>query len=132
MDGSIYFSVRLIARLKPGVLRRCVQGACVVAVLASVFAVSPVRAADGSTHSGRSGQAVFGTKCSACHSYGMRGAPKISDAAAWAPRLAQGTEALYEHTLKGFGWMPSRGSCSACSDDEVKAAVDYMLSKIPK
>lgn len=89
-------------------------------------------ASDASQSSMRSGQAVFGTKCSACHTYGMRGAPKIADAAAWAPRLAQGIETLYAHTLKGYGWMPSRGSCSACSDDEVKAAVDFMLGKIPK
>ena len=94
--------------------------------------VASAATADASISPNRSGQSVFGTKCAACHTYGMRGAPKMTDAAAWAPRLAQGTDALYAHTLKGYGWMPSRGSCSACSDEEVKAAVDHMLTLIAR
>jgi cytochrome c5 len=60
----------------------------------------------------------------------MRGAPKFTDKTAWAPRLAQGREKLYEHVIKGLGWMPSRGTCSTCTDEEIKAAVDYMLSRM--
>jgi cytochrome c5 len=57
----------------------------------------------------------------------------VGDKAAWAPRLAQGNAALYEHAIKGFqgkaGFMPPKGGSSA-SDDEVKAAVDYMVASV--
>jgi cytochrome c5 len=77
------------------------------------------------------GQKVFNTSCVACHGAGIAGAPKLGDKAAWAPRVKQGSAVLYEHALKGFqgkaGMMPPKGGSSA-SDDEVKAAVDYMAA----
>jgi cytochrome c5 len=77
------------------------------------------------------GKKVFDTACVACHGTGVAGAPKVGDKAAWAPRLAQGQPTLYEHAIKGFqgksGMMPPKGG-SAASDDEVKAAVDYMVA----
>lgn len=78
----------------------------------------------------RDGQAIYATYCAACHTRGMRGAPKPSDAQAWLPRLAQGTSALYDHSIKGMGWMPTRGGCSTCADAEIRAAVDHMLTLI--
>jgi cytochrome c5 len=77
------------------------------------------------------GKALFTSTCSACHATGVAGAPKFADKAAWAPRLKQGTNVLYEHALKGFqgksGVMPPKGGSTA-SDDDVKAAVDYMAT----
>lgn len=71
--------------------------------------------------------------CTACHSTGVAGAPKVGDKAAWEPRIAQGTEVLYKHAIGGFtgksGTMPPKGGRTDLSDDEVKAAVDYMVSK---
>ena len=68
-----------------------------------------------------------------CHGSGAAGAPKIGDKADWGPRIAQGKATLYEHAIKGFngskGAMPPKGANPALSDDEVKAAVDYMVSK---
>ena len=70
-------------------------------------------------------------RCTACHTAGIAGAPRIGDKAAWAPRIAQGANVLYEHALKGFqgkaGMMPPKGGSTA-SDDDVKAAVDYMAA----
>ena len=61
----------------------------------------------------------------------MAGAPKFGDKAAWAPRIKQGSATLYDHAIKGFqgnaGVMPPKGASTA-SDDEVKAAVDYMVN----
>ena len=77
------------------------------------------------------GKALFNTACTACHTAGIAGAPKIGDKAAWAPRIAQGTSTLYEHAIKGFqgkaGMMPPKGGSTA-PDAEVKAAVDYMVA----
>lgn len=77
------------------------------------------------------GKALFNTACTACHTAGIAGAPKIGDKAAWAPRIAQGNNTLYEHAIKGFqgktGMMPPKGGSTA-PDAEVKAAVDYMVA----
>jgi cytochrome c5 len=77
------------------------------------------------------GKKIFDGACAACHGAGVAGAPKLGDKAAWAPRIQQGSATLYEHAIQGFqgksGMMPAKGG-SAASDDEVKAAVDYMVS----
>ena len=77
------------------------------------------------------GKTLFNAACTACHTAGIAGAPKVGDKAAWAPRIAQGTNTLYEHAIKGFqgkaGVMPPKGGSSA-PDADVKAAVDYMVA----
>ena len=77
------------------------------------------------------GKKIYDAACAACHGAGVAGAPKVGDKAAWAPRIKQGNDTLYSHAIKGFqgkaGMMPAKGGSSA-SDDEVKAAVDYMVS----
>lgn len=79
----------------------------------------------------RSGASIYSVSCASCHTYGMRGAPKLTDKAAWAPRLAQPPGTLVTHVIKGLGWMPPRGTCTTCSDEDIKAAVDYMVSRLP-
>lgn len=78
------------------------------------------------------GEKLFGSVCTTCHTAGLMGAPKLADKAAWAPRIAQGKDTLYKHAISGYqgksGVMPAKGGSQA-SDDEVKAAVDYMVSK---
>ena len=78
----------------------------------------------------RSGEDVYNTSCMACHSTGAAGAPKLGDAAAWADRIAQGNDALYANALGGIAGtgMMAKGGCMNCSDDETKAAVDYMVA----
>lgn len=78
---------------------------------------------------GRSGAAIYGSVCYACHATGAAGAPKVGDKAAWSPRLAQGDTTLLQHALAGFKAMPPHGGCAACSDAEIKAAVAYMTAK---
>lgn len=77
----------------------------------------------------RSGEDVFKTTCTICHSAGVAGAPKFGSKADWAPRIAQGKPVLYQHALQGFKGMPAKGTCATCSDKEIKNAVDYMVSK---
>ncbi len=79
------------------------------------------------------GKSVFGKTCSLCHATGVGGAPRKGDKADWGPRIAQGNDTLYKHALEGFtgakGMMPPRGTGASLSDEEVKAAVDYMTSE---
>jgi cytochrome c5 len=75
------------------------------------------------------GEKVFGTTCVTCHGAGVLGAPKVGDKTAWGPRVAQGKDTLYTHALNGFKMMPARGGNAALKDEEVKAAIDYMVSK---
>ena len=75
------------------------------------------------------GEQIFTATCQACHGAGVLGAPKVGDKAAWTPRIAKGTNTLYESALNGFNMMPPHGGNAALKDDEVKSAVDYMISK---
>lgn len=75
----------------------------------------------------RSAEEVYNKGCLACHTSGAAGAPKFRNADDWSGRLAIGLEALYSNAINGKGAMPARGLCPNCSDDEVKAAVDYMI-----
>jgi cytochrome c5 len=79
------------------------------------------------------GKGVYGKTCALCHAAGVAGAPKPGDKADWGPRIAQGKDTLYKHAIEGFtgakGMMPARGGGAALTDDEVKAAVDFMADQ---
>lgn len=75
----------------------------------------------------RSGQAVYDSKCATCHATGAAGAPKLGDTGAWAGRIGKGIDTLYVSAISGFNGMPAKGLCFDCSDDEIKASVDYMV-----
>jgi cytochrome c5 len=79
------------------------------------------------------GKGVYGKTCAMCHAAGVAGAPKPGDKADWGPRIAQGNDVLYKHALEGFtgakGMMPPRGGNASLSDDDAKAAVDYMVAQ---
>lgn len=75
----------------------------------------------------RSGDQVYQSACAACHGAGIMGAPKMGDAGAWSSRVAQGMDVLANHAINGFNAMPAKGGCVACSDDEIKAAIVYMV-----
>ncbi|WP_428034254.1 c-type cytochrome [Amphritea sp.] len=74
----------------------------------------------------RSGSEVYTASCSACHASGVLNAPKYGTSD-WADRSAKGMETLLHSALNGFNAMPPRGTCASCSDDEIKAAVEYMV-----
>ena len=77
----------------------------------------------------KSGEQIVQTVCGACHTTGLLNSPKIADKAAWAPRIAQGVDVLYKSALNGKNLMPARGGNPALSDDEMKAAVDYLVKQ---
>lgn len=73
------------------------------------------------------GEAVYTAQCSACHATGAAGAPKFGDAAAWAPRIATGYEALLNSALKGKNAMGAQGG-GAFSDVEIGRAVVHLAN----
>ena len=88
--------------------------------------LAPVVRSDGKP---RSGEAVYTAICQTCHAAGLAGAPKTGDKAAWAPRIASGSAALLKTALNGKGGMPARGGGADLTDAELKAAVEYIVSK---
>jgi cytochrome c5 len=87
------------------------------------------KAAPAASGAPKDGATVYNTVCGACHNTGAAGAPKIDDKGAWAARVATGKEALYKSAIGGKNAMPPKGG-SSLSDDEIKGAVDYVLSKV--
>ena len=75
------------------------------------------------------GQQIYRQACAFCHDKGVAGAPKIGDAAAWSPRLAQGMDTLYAVALRGKGAMPAKGGNPSLSDTDVRASVDYLVEQ---
>ncbi len=77
----------------------------------------------------RSGEEVYNAACMACHSTGAGGAPKLGDVAAWVDRIAKGKDVLHESGINGVAGtgMIAKGGCMSCSDQEIMAAVDYMV-----
>ncbi len=99
---------------------------------AKVAPAEPAKAAPAETAAapaaGGNGEKTYKAVCFMCHDAGLAGAPKFGDKAAWQPRIATGMDALYTSSLKGKNAMPAKGGNPALSDDDVKAAVDYMVS----
>ena len=81
----------------------------------------------------KQGRAIWLGTCEACHANDVAGAPLVTRKAAWTPRLAKGRDALYRSALRGLTGpmgtqMPPRGGNDKLTDDQVKAAVDYMMA----
>ncbi|MBE0546951.1 MAG: cytochrome c5 family protein [Rubrivivax sp.] len=76
----------------------------------------------------RTGEQVYTGQCGACHAAGVAGAPKLGDAAAWAPRIKTGFEALLNSALKGKGAMAPQGG-GQFSDFEIGRAVVYIANQ---
>lgn len=82
------------------------------------------------------GPQVFNEACIACHGSGIGGAPMLTDKDNWAARIAKGVDTLKQHALHGFqgdsGVMPPKGGRVDLSDDEIRGAVEYMVSQAKK
>ncbi|MEN9727041.1 MAG: hypothetical protein RL434_1407 [Pseudomonadota bacterium] len=122
----------LETRIAPvGQLNTSGAAASVAAAGAPPAPAAEAAAAPAATPVALSGKEVYDSVCFACHTPGAAGAPKFGDAAAWAPRVAQGVDTLYKHSIEGYmgnaGMMPPKGGRPDLADEAVKAAVDYMV-----
>ena len=100
----------------------------VAAVATAATATTTNSAPANNSASLEAGKKVYDTVCFACHKTGVAGAPIFGNKEAWAPRIATGPDALYSSVLNGKGAMPPKGGNTSLSDDDVKAAVNYMVS----
>lgn len=78
------------------------------------------------------GRSTWLANCETCHAYGVAGAPLATDSQEWATRADKGVDTLYRHAIEGFfgpggTMMPAKGANESLTDEEVSAAVDYML-----
>ncbi len=97
--------------------------------MAEPVAEPAAEAAAGTTAAGVDGEAIYKQSCMACHAAGVAGAPKLGDSEAWSPRLAKGNDVLVQSVMNGLNAMPPKGGCMNCSDDELRGAVEYMVSQ---
>ena len=76
------------------------------------------------------GEEVYMGTCIACHSAGLNGAPILGNKKMWGPRLTKGTPTLIESATNGFGLMPAKGGKTELTDEQISAAVNYMVSQV--
>jgi len=113
---------------------QAVQGGAAAAPAAEAAAPAAAVEAAAPTvaDAGAKGKEIYDGVCFVCHTPGAAGAPKLGDAAEWAKRVALGNDTLYDHAINGYmgqaGMMPPKGGRPDISDDDVKAAVDYMVN----
>lgn len=96
-------------------------------------AAAATASADNADTASLSAEDVYNQACTACHGAGIAGAPKVGDTANWESRIAQGMDTLVKHAIEGYqgsaGFMPPKGGRGDLSDDEVRAAVEYMVER---
>ena len=80
------------------------------------------------------GSEIYNMACTACHTAGIAGSPKLTDTLNWEPRIKQGIDTLRAHAINGYtglaGYMPPKGGRLDLSDMDINNAIDYMLSQI--
>lgn len=76
------------------------------------------------------GEKLYKTTCFACHGTGVAGAPKFGDKAAWSKYIETGEDAMLQVVLKGKGAMPPKGGAANASEDDLRAAVRYMVNAV--
>lgn len=97
--------------------------------LTSEMTESVVAQSSNVTPSAADGETTYNRFCFSCHAAGIAGAPKVGDLDAWAPRIAKGTDLLLQTSIEGIPpGMPPRGLCMACTDDELRSAIDHMIA----
>jgi cytochrome c5 len=82
-----------------------------------------------STAAGDQGKAVYQNTCASCHETGVSGAPKIGDKTAWDSLIAKGKDQLVQSVINGKGAMPPKAGNPGLSEEEIRAAVDYMVDQ---
>lgn len=100
-----------------------------MALVAEPRATDPVPDATAKQRPAAPGPAImrkWSRSCALCHVDGTGGAPRVGRTDEWQPRLAQGRDVLFEHTVEGFNNMPPLGYCMSCEAEDFRALIDFM------
>lgn len=74
------------------------------------------------------GAEVYNQACVMCHAAGISNAPLVHNQEQWGARKEKGMDVLLQNAISGINQMPPRGLCMTCSDEDLQAAIDYMMS----
>ena len=78
------------------------------------------------------GKRTYERYCFSCHAAGVADAPKFGDRESWGTRLEKGEDALLQSVIDGMPpGMPAMGLCMACSEEQLRDSVEYMLEALP-
>ncbi len=91
---------------------------------------APAAAEPATAAAGGPGAALYSRVCHTCHATGVAGAPVLGNKEAWQPRIDQGLDVMLQTAINGKGAMPPRGTCTDCSDDQLREAIEYMISQV--
>ena len=102
------------------------------AIMAGMFVLSSSNADEvklAQLSEGFNPEQKYMASCFACHSTGAAGAPKVGAgmSAEWEPRLEKGLDTIVQNAINGVNTMPAKGLCFDCSDDDIRAIVEYMI-----
>jgi cytochrome c5 len=96
-----------------------------VAALAEAQAATPASAQSAAAEV--DGEQVYNGLCTTCHAAGVAGAP-ITGSDQMAQRLSEkGIDTLVTNVINGLNVMPPRGGNPGLTDEQIRAAVDFML-----
>ena len=98
-----------------------------VSAPAPAAAAAPASAA-AAAPAGFDAATVYQQSCFACHGSGAAGAPRLGDSAAWEEKMAKGMDAVVANAINGINAMPAKGMCMTCSEDDIRALVEYMVN----
>lgn len=76
------------------------------------------------------GEELYTANCKVCHSQGINGAPVLGNKPNWSARAPQGIDVLVQHASNGYGLMPAKGGKDHLTEDDIRAVVTFMLSKL--
>ena len=83
----------------------------------------------GAAAGARSAADIVKGTCAACHQTGAANAPKLGDAAAWAPRIKTGVNTMVQSVIKGKGAMPPKAGDASLTENEIHNAVVLMANQ---
>ncbi len=73
---------------------------------------------------------IYTQACAFCHDRGMAGAPIYANTYSWGQRVDKRIDTLIYNVKYGLNAMPAMGLCADCTDEELRAVVQYMLDSL--
>ncbi|MSQ50724.1 MAG: cytochrome c5 family protein [Betaproteobacteria bacterium] len=124
------FGILMLVQLALGGIKTDPEANGAEAVVERIKPVARMTVSAGGTDGpAKTGEQIYQTVCTACHSTGAANAPKMGDANAWRKLIAEGQKTLVKDGIKGLRAMPPRGGSADLSDYEFERAVVYMANK---